>query len=1593
MRIFLSAVSGQFKLCRDALASDLRAVGAEVSVQEDFQQLGGSLLEKLEEYIAECDRVIVLLGNAYGWAPDAEAQPSGQPQRSYTQWEYFFSQGERLDQTKVTAKETFVYLASSGFLASHPVEQTEQASALQQQFVSEIRRSGKDRSQFSSLHELRALVLRDGFRLNDRGMTAVSAVRQIAARYNITLPMDGGTPITASLRPRLDELIAEHSLFAGRDIELGAIDRHLSEHTGGYLFITGRAGFGKTALLANWVRRRESAGNVTCYHFLSRKYDKLANEFFSLLNLCQQLVSAHNLRGVLPTTADELRSLYAGLLRLPTPNGEKLIVVLDGIDEALGWSPGKEMFPRPLPDGVFVVFSARAAGGELISKLGFGQDEPDILEVERLDEAQLASFLSAFPQLDRVVHDEAFIKALAEKSKGDPFYLHFLLQDIVKPGVDPRECVKKQPEGLTEYLDSWWQELCDVGGTAPHLNEDALNDTVGYLAVADGSLRRSELVNVSSDDALNGVTIDRMLHYLRRFLVGNDTGGYSLCHDRFRDYIKVRMSSDEELEKYRKRLVAYCSKWREHKSPYALEHYALHLRQEGAQEDLFALVQNDDWMQARLASDIMNEGYMNDVVLAWREAERLDELAIASGRPAQRITLQVWCALTVGSIQSYRLRFDAAVITSLLKGRALGTAQALLMAGSIPREEQRIDAIVDLCPLLLPNDLTQAFEVVRGSESDHAKSALVRLFQVLPPAARNPRASIMVESTRSMKDATRRADSLFRLASLLEDDTRRGEILDAAVAAGKQSIDLWRSWGNSFARCAVVVKDPRMDSLIDDVLTAVGSVGEREREFLTAYLFDYLDAERRKECLESLKRIEEAAPSMDVALAILPCLSDSERNERVAVLLDAVARSQNSRVRREVLLRLAPHLQGQQLVRAGSLAASIADRNHRFAALCGLFERDLETLKSQMPALLKTVAEMEGNAAAFARVSTFLETDLAATFQLIAIQQLRYLGQEEAWTCALLAFKSDLPADLQSELGLVVYRAGLSVGNISIVTRGLDAVAEFVKREIMEIKAIELAQRLIETLQRMEERQNKEKLDQSSVPLASRFGAELDGLMDHTSSTWHALRCLSTLLPLAGDVPENLSGMVLAMALSIRIPFNRAQAIAMLIPLLPPETLGNLVDGVELEPDADSKAELVRGLAQRFSVLNSEKLLQLAARVGSPAAEVEALCDIAPHLPTDRARECLQTALSRLDAVPPAKPHAEPGPMDTMKIFSEFTSIKMTTPDSEDELHDPTARCCAALLRAVSQMPPDAVADLAHAIMARAEECAGRSADAEDRVRLHSLRSRLLDGLDRKNEVQRALEVSERISDPIARAKLVFPLLEFLDDLTQQGVISQLLHGLSTKGRYAVLTGLRELPNALRRLGGSAATAAVPATIQACIRTWPCYHSRGSEAWGDPQKQTLKVDGTDLPLIPPDIQEVEVGLAALRLIALQLSRHSADWIADHRVAFALTEGYRYILAPTDRKPMRPEWSKDTSLSIVSTARTFGRMATGAVDLMKPTERDIFNWGGDKAVMLKIGEVLASCDDQVSKALGKCFSQVANLAAKNKTVNGATESTG
>jgi len=157
MKIFLSAVTAEFQDCRQALAADLRAVGWEVKSQEDFQTGPYSLLRSIEEYIDGCDWVIALVGNAYGvraTGPDRPPAP-----RSYTQWEYFFALGERLNGTKADPKPILLYLTTDDFVCA--VEQPHELAGNQRSFRGELESSGKHWSYFGDLQSLCRFALRD----------------------------------------------------------------------------------------------------------------------------------------------------------------------------------------------------------------------------------------------------------------------------------------------------------------------------------------------------------------------------------------------------------------------------------------------------------------------------------------------------------------------------------------------------------------------------------------------------------------------------------------------------------------------------------------------------------------------------------------------------------------------------------------------------------------------------------------------------------------------------------------------------------------------------------------------------------------------------------------------------------------------------------------------------------------------------------------------------------------------------------------------------------------------------------------------------------------------------------------------------------------------------------------------------------------------------------------------------------------------------------------------------------------------------------------------------------------------------------------
>ena len=319
MKIFLSAVSAQFKACRDALASDLRAIGCEVRVQEDFQQGPCTLIERLEEYITECDRVIALVGDAYGVEASGMAVPAVSPPRSYTQWEYFFTLGDRLDGAHMPRKDLYLYLASDRFLREHPVQQPTEHAKRQHQFRGHVESTGEHCVEFDNLDQLCRLVLRDGWQVTGRAGRTASYFGELANRHSrrglsvLSGDMTSGKKYVAELyqrRVEAEELCRD--FLRGNDSLLG---------------IYGDAGMGKTNLAVNLLEyclKRQLA----CFLLLGShlRTGDLRAGLVDALNMAAERTASW------PEWQPELARAFGG-------RSKPLVVIIDGVNETSSQAP------------------------------------------------------------------------------------------------------------------------------------------------------------------------------------------------------------------------------------------------------------------------------------------------------------------------------------------------------------------------------------------------------------------------------------------------------------------------------------------------------------------------------------------------------------------------------------------------------------------------------------------------------------------------------------------------------------------------------------------------------------------------------------------------------------------------------------------------------------------------------------------------------------------------------------------------------------------------------------------------------------------------------------------------------------------------------------------------------------------------------------------------------------------------------------------------------------------------------------------------------------------------------------------------------
>ncbi|MEM7349432.1 MAG: CHAT domain-containing protein [Acidobacteriota bacterium] len=332
--------------------------------------------------------------------------------------------------------------------------------------------------------------------------------------------------------------------FVGREHVFQAIDTFVASNPCGYFLIEGDPGVGKTALLAELVRRHGHP-----HHFNFLREDAFNNAAAFHAHLAPQLIERFGLppstlraeRG--PNFLKELLQRVAVEVRA----GKPLVILVDALDEVVR-QPGEANLlhlPETLPPGMFFVLTRRRQRDlqflfrSPVHRFPLEHDSAanraDVRALLRrsLERPGIRAYLERHKRPGSVLVDE-----LSRRSEGNFMYLYHVLREIAD-GAYREASLEEIPAGLRGYYEDHWRRML-----APR--DEAWRDVQLRVLAALTLARRPQSLMVLShlsgvDDDARALQVllawDSFLHRLPR------PGGprqtlYRLYHESFHEFIR-----------------------------------------------------------------------------------------------------------------------------------------------------------------------------------------------------------------------------------------------------------------------------------------------------------------------------------------------------------------------------------------------------------------------------------------------------------------------------------------------------------------------------------------------------------------------------------------------------------------------------------------------------------------------------------------------------------------------------------------------------------------------------------------------------------------------------------------------------------------------------------------------------------------------------------------------------------------------------------------------------------------------------------------------------------------------------------------------
>jgi hypothetical protein len=1059
--------------------------------------------------------------------------------------------------------------------------------------------------------------------------------------------------------------------FGGRADALTELDRWLDgEGQPPYRVLIAPGGRGKSALLAHWVcrlARREDLG-VAYFPVSVRFQTNLAGQLFQALGARLAWLHGEPIPSDLHTPVDVWRRLFTEELSRSLEGVRRLLLVLDGLDEAADLELGPTLLPFPPPPGLRIVLSAREMAGQDVEHWSrvLGWTQPRLvasMALDFLDRQGISEALGGLnPPLNRLANHPPVVDELHRLTEGDPLLLGLYLEQI--SGHPELEAVPEQLRslrpGLEGYFNGWWDEQRRLWGREAPLRESAVNDLLGALACALGPLRREELLRLLGPGG--GLRLDETLRPVARLIVGDgQRQGIAFTHPRLGTYLQSRLSGDERwawtsrfLDWGRSTLKALesGSMKPEEVPAYLLNYYGAHLEREGrGPEDLLPLV-CEAWLRAVESRERTYAGFLNDVERV-RKALHRDNLARLSSGSPPAIAEEVQCGVVRSSIHSIAKNLSPAQIKAFISTHWWTLEEAHSYARNIPDDDRRLDAllaIVDCAPEPKRDTyLHEALEVALAVErSDfHLSDALEHVCSrvsasFLPTFLERLQAHEGVEfRIRSLVSLAKYQPPAVRpailerargqLSSLLSDTLRKlleGALEDAAHAER----EAW-AWGMSPSWQGSPWSSEARSALLELARTPPGREPESDVEWVLS---------------QGWKRLADGGLEPENLLG----LTEPELTK----LLEYARGFTRVKARAYVLVRVARGLSPCLLRDVWRLAQGLEDQAIRAEVLAALAPRMPEPERQQVLQELTEAAFAISDADQVLPVAASLADGLPEPHRsqlMLEVWEARELARGSTRSDTLAGLIRYLPERMQREAMLEVLREGVSRNDFDIrifLSRLGRALASPTVREVLrevefrvpfgmisfkvleEIAPFVPDEWLDEMWKATSRDENAQQVMSYFRALGPRLSPELQRRVLETLRSTSVSRSWCALV-IAGLAPHLDDALVTQALELVSAPGNEYQlwAFVELWPRLPTELRGErLVEAVKvaLSQEGMRRDRAVDALAGPLAEERGEEVIDLADTLSLVGGQAMFLVRLLRHLPEHRER-IIREALER----------------------------------------------------------------------------------------------------------------------------------------------------------------------------------------------------------------------------------------------------------------------------------------------------------------------------------------------------------------------------